>query len=201
MSSSMLFAFNLIKPFSQQIMEKFHGSDSSSFDSDSLCRSLFALCTLIFLCGNYNKDYTDALQDVAARLGLSQGSLKHYGLDSDVNGITMMAGIFLYGSSQDVQGFPPLLTRAMSFEIPIIVPDYHVIQKYVVDGVHGIIFSKNDPEALGYAFSRLISDGKLFRVVEFVGSSGRLIAKNMFVAECIFVIIFLLFQLSFGYHC
>ncbi|KAL6573454.1 hypothetical protein OROHE_001913 [Orobanche hederae] len=139
----------------------------------------------IFLCGNSSKDYTDALQEVAARLGLSQGSLKHYGLDSDVNGIIMMADIVLYGSPQDVQGFPPLLTRAMSFGIPIIVPDYPVIRKYVVDGVHGIIFSKNDPEALGYAFSRLISDGKLSRVAESVGSSARLRAKNMFAAECI----------------
>ncbi|KAL6572300.1 hypothetical protein OROMI_013258 [Orobanche minor] len=109
----------------------------------------------IFLCGNSSKDYIDALQDVAAHLGLSQVSLKHYGLDSDVNGIIMMADIVLYDSSQDVQGFPPLLTRAMSFGISIIVSDYRVIRKYVVDGVHGIIFSKNDPE------SRLISDGKL----------------------------------------
>ncbi|KAL6558569.1 Reticulon-like protein [Orobanche minor] len=33
-SSSMLFAFNLIEPFSRQITEKFHESDSSSSDSD-----------------------------------------------------------------------------------------------------------------------------------------------------------------------
>ncbi|KAL6577532.1 hypothetical protein OROMI_009860 [Orobanche minor] len=89
-----------------------------------------------------------------------------------------MAGIVFYGSSEDVQGFRPLLTRAMSFGIPTIVSDYPVTRKYVVDGVHRIIFSKNYPEALGYAFSRLISDGKLSRVVESVGSSGRLIAKK-----------------------
>ncbi|GFQ00337.1 hypothetical protein PHJA_002177700 [Phtheirospermum japonicum] len=139
----------------------------------------------IFLCGNSSKDYNDALQDAAARLRLNQGSLKHYGLDSDVNGIIMMADIVLYGSSQDVQGFPPLLTRAMSFGIPVIVPDYPVIRKYVVDGVHGIIFSKNDPDSLRNAFSLLISEGKLSRVAKYVGSSARLRAKNMFAEECI----------------
>lgn len=42
-----------------------------------------------------------------------------------------MADIVLYGSSQDEQAFPPLLTRAMSFGIPVIAPDYPVIKKYV----------------------------------------------------------------------
>ncbi|KAL6520678.1 hypothetical protein OROMI_032238 [Orobanche minor] len=184
-------------------MEKFHGTSSSDSDCDGDIKAaavavkskIYRLFHVVML---YSMLDTGNYFDVAAHLGLSQGSLKHYGLDSDVNGIIMMADIVLYGSSQDVQGFPPLLTRVMSFGIPIIVPDYPVIRKYVVDGVHGIIFSKNNPEALRYAFSRLISDGKLSRVVESVGSSGRMIAKNMFVAECIFVIIFLLFQLSFG---
>ena len=43
----------------------------------------------------------------------------------------LMADIVLYGSSQDEQGFPPLLMRAMSFGIPVIAPDYPVIKKYV----------------------------------------------------------------------
>lgn len=57
--------------------------------------------------------------------------MKHYGINSDVNGIILMADIVLYGSSQDEQGFPPLLTRAMSFGIPVIAPDMPVIRKYV----------------------------------------------------------------------
>lgn len=52
-------------------------------------------------------------------------------MNGDVNGLLLMADIVLYGSSQDVQGFPPLLTRAMSFGIPVIAPDYPVIKKYV----------------------------------------------------------------------
>lgn len=52
-------------------------------------------------------------------------------MNGDVNGLLLMADIVLYGSSQDVQGFPPLLTRAMLFGIPVIAPDYPVIKKYV----------------------------------------------------------------------
>lgn len=64
-------------------------------------------------------------------MGLRLGSVRHYGLDADVNGLLLMADIVLYGSSQDEQGFPPLLTRAMSFGVPVIAPDYPVIKKYV----------------------------------------------------------------------
>lgn len=64
-------------------------------------------------------------------MGLNRGSVRHYGLDNDVNGMLLMADIVLYGSSQDEQGFPTLLTRAMTFGIPVIAPDYPVIKKYV----------------------------------------------------------------------
>ncbi|KAK4435883.1 hypothetical protein Salat_0751900 [Sesamum alatum] len=158
----------------EPLLLKYAGSNDVGFTSKFL-----------FLCGNSSKDYDDALQDVATRLRLNQGSLKHYGINSDVNGLILMADIVLYGSSQDEQGFPPLLTRAMALGIPVIAPDFPVIRNYVVDGVHGIIFPKNDAEALTNAFSLLISEGKLSRFAHSVASSGRLHAKNMFAAECI----------------
>ncbi|KAL3838248.1 hypothetical protein ACJIZ3_022839 [Penstemon smallii] len=157
----------------EPLLLKYAGSNDVGFASK-----------FIFLCGNSSNDYNDALQDVATRLRLNQGSLRHFGINSDVDGMVLMADIVLYGSSQDEQGFPPLLSRAMSFEIPVIAPDYTVIRKYVVDGVHGIIFPKNDPDALKYAFSLLISEGKLSRLAHSIASSGRLLAKNMFAAEC-----------------
>lgn len=64
-------------------------------------------------------------------MGLPHGSIRHYGLNGDVNSVLLMADIVLYGSAQDVQGFPPLLIRAMTFEIPVIVPDFPVLRKYV----------------------------------------------------------------------
>lgn len=139
----------------------------------------------VFLCGNSSDEYNDALQEIATHLGLHRDSLRHYGLNGDVDGLLLMADIVLYGSSQDEQGFPSLLTRAMSYGIPVIAPDYPVIKKYVVDGVHGIIFSKHKPDALMQAFLLLISNGKLSKFAHSIASSGRLLAKNMLASECI----------------
>ncbi|TQE08968.1 hypothetical protein C1H46_005351 [Malus baccata] len=93
--------------------------------------------------------------EAASHLGLLQGSVRHYGLNGDVNSVLLMADIVLYGSTQDVQGFPPLLIHAMTFGIPVIAPDF------VVDGVHMILFRKHNPNALMNAFSLMISNEKL----------------------------------------
>ncbi|TYH73379.1 hypothetical protein ES332_D05G325000v1 [Gossypium tomentosum] len=139
----------------------------------------------IFLSGNSTDGYNDALQQVASRLGLPQGSVRHYGLDGDTNGVILMADIVLYGSSQEEQGFPPLIIRAMTFGIPVITPDFPIVKKYVVDGAHCVFFPKHDPDALLRAFSLLISNGRLSKFAETVASSGRLLAKNILASECI----------------
>ncbi|KAL6129301.1 hypothetical protein ACLB2K_072653 [Fragaria x ananassa] len=143
------------------------------------------LYKFVFLCGNSSNGYDDAFQEVASRLGLHQGSLRHYGLNGDVNSVLSMADIVLYGSSQDEQGFPPLLIRAMTFGIPVIAPDYPVLKKYVVDGVHMILFQRHDPDALLKAFSLMISNEKLSKFARTVASSGRLIAMNLLASESI----------------
>ncbi|OIW13208.1 hypothetical protein TanjilG_17651 [Lupinus angustifolius] len=139
----------------------------------------------VFLCGNATDGYDLALQEVTSRLGLPHGSIRHYGLNGDVNSVLLMADIVLYGSAQDVQGFPPLLIRAMTFEIPVITPDLPVLRKYIVDGVNGIFFTKHNPEALMNAFSLLLSNGKLSKFAQGIGSSGRQLAKNVLALECI----------------
>ncbi|KAK6228328.1 hypothetical protein SCA6_000668 [Theobroma cacao] len=139
----------------------------------------------IFLSGNSTDGYYDALQQVASRLGLTQGSVRHYGLDGDVNGVLLMADIVLYGTSQEEQGFPSLIIRAMTFGIPVITPDFPIMKKYVVDGTHGVFFPKHQPDALLRAFSLLISNGRLSRFAQTVASSGRLLAKNILASECI----------------
>ncbi|KAL6977154.1 hypothetical protein U1Q18_025948 [Sarracenia purpurea var. burkii] len=125
------------------------------------------------------------LQEITAHLGVHHSSVRHFGMNGDVNGLLLMADIVLYGSSQGVQSFPPLLTRAMSFGIPVIAPDDPVIKKYVVDGVHGMIYPKHKPDALMRAFSLLISKRKLSKFAHAVASSGRLLAKNMQASDCI----------------
>lgn len=138
-----------------------------------------------FLCGNSSSGYDDALQDAATRLGLHRGTLRHYSPVGDVNGVILMADIVLYASSQDEQGFPPFLTRAMSFGIPIVAPDYPVINRYVANGIQGLIFPKHNPDALMKAFTLLISEDKLSKFAHSLGSAGRLLAKNMLASECI----------------
>ncbi|XP_028793233.1 uncharacterized protein LOC114748938 isoform X2 [Neltuma alba] len=139
----------------------------------------------IFLCGNSTDGYGDALQEVASSLGLPDDSLRHYGLNGDVNSVLLMADIVLYGSAQDIQGFPPLLTRAMTFGVPIIAPDFPVLRKYIVDGVHGIFFSKHSPDSLMSAFSLLLSNGRLSKFAQAIASSGRQLAKNVLALDCI----------------
>lgn len=64
-------------------------------------------------------------------MGLPDDALRHYGLNGDVNSVLLMADVVLYGSAQDIQGFPPLLVRAMTFGVPVVVPDFLVFRKYV----------------------------------------------------------------------
>ncbi|KAH0980901.1 hypothetical protein GBA52_008078 [Prunus armeniaca] len=139
----------------------------------------------VFLCGNSSNGYDDAFQEVASPLGLPRGSVRHFGLNGDVNGLILMADIVLYGSFQDVQGFPPLLIRAMTFGIPVISPDFPVLKKYVTDGVHINTFPNHNPDALMKSFSLMISNGKLSKFARTVASSGRLLAMNLLASECI----------------
>ncbi|KAF5729446.1 hypothetical protein HS088_TW21G01612 [Tripterygium wilfordii] len=137
----------------------------------------------VFLCGNATDEH--ALQEDVCRLGLPPGYVKHYGLNSDVNSVLLMGDIVVYGSSQDEQGFPPLLIRAMTFGIPVVALDIPIIRKFVVDRVDGILFPKHDPGSLMTAFSLLLSNGKISDFALKVASSGRLLAKNMLASECI----------------
>ncbi|KAJ8759183.1 hypothetical protein K2173_004190 [Erythroxylum novogranatense] len=140
----------------------------------------------VFLCGNSNNG--DALQEIVSRLGLLHDSVRHYGFSGDINSVLLMADIILYGSSQDEQGFPPLIIRAMTFGIPVVMPDIPIISKYmlqVTDGSNGILFAKDDSEDLMRIFSLLISDGKLSKYAQDVSFSGKLLAKNMLASECI----------------
>lgn len=54
-----------------------------------------------------------------------------------------------------------------------------------MDGVHGIFFSKHNPEALMNAFSLLLSNGRLSKFAQAIASSGRQLAKNVLALDCI----------------
>lgn len=55
----------------------------------------------------------------------------------------------------------------------------------MIDGVHGVIFPKLNPDALMRSFSLLLSDGRLSELALAVASSGKLLAKDMLASECV----------------
>ncbi|XP_023542379.1 uncharacterized protein LOC111802300 [Cucurbita pepo subsp. pepo] len=73
----------------------------------------------------------------------------------------------------------------MTFGSPILAPDLPIINEYVVEGIHGLIFTKFSSDALIRALSILCSDGRLTRIANNNASSGRLLTKNVLATECI----------------
>lgn len=141
--------------------------------------------TFVLLSRNSTEAHRSDFQELAAHMGFSAGSVRHYGMDGDVNGLLLMADIVVYGSFEEEQSFPPLLVRAMFFEIPIIAPDLAIIKKYVTENVDGLIFRPSQPDTLAEAFSLLIADAELSEQARSIASSGKLLATHMFALDCV----------------
>ncbi|THU47717.1 hypothetical protein C4D60_Mb09t18580 [Musa balbisiana] len=148
-------------------------------------KGLIGTIKFVFLCGNSTAAYSSTFQDVALRMGFPDGSVRHYDMDLDVNNFLYMADIVLYWSFIEEQNFPPLLLQAMSFEIPIVAPNMSVIQKYVVNNVHGILFHPSTSDTLVRALSLLMGDKELSNIAHSVASRGKSLSMNMLASECI----------------
>ncbi|MQM02857.1 hypothetical protein Taro_035631 [Colocasia esculenta] len=107
------------------------------------------------------------------------------GHSSAFQSIAYIADIVLYGSFHEEQSFPSLLVRAMSFGIPIIALDLAVIKKYVTNGVDGFIFQVCDLKSLNTAFSLAVVELNLPAQDRTIGTSGKLLSKNMLAWDCI----------------
>jgi len=76
------------------------------------------------------------LQVMAEHLGLENGTVRYVGAGEDVTGMLWMSDVVVYGSFRDDQAFPPILSRAMSLERPVIAPNRSAIREQVrLDGV------------------------------------------------------------------
>ncbi|PKA48054.1 hypothetical protein AXF42_Ash015817 [Apostasia shenzhenica] len=146
-------------------------------------KDLGGMLKFAFLCGNSTYSFVSDFEELASRVGFPIDSVRHYGLDGDVNGVLRMADIVLYGSFQEEQNVPPLLLRAMSFEIPVVVPDLAAIKKYVTHKVQCLIFHPHDIDTLASAFLLLIEDKKLSTLARSIAHQGRLLAENLLVTE------------------
>ncbi|CAA7410594.1 unnamed protein product [Spirodela intermedia] len=140
---------------------------------------------VIFLSGNSTAEGGYSLQDVASRWGFPDGFVKHYGFDGDADGVLLMADVVIYGSMHDEQSFPPLLVRAMSLGIPIIAPDLPIIDKYITNGVDGLIFHARDPQSLKDALRRAINGLSFYEMERNTAISGKKLSKNMLAWDCI----------------
>ncbi|XP_072963203.1 uncharacterized protein [Typha angustifolia] len=139
----------------------------------------------VFLCGNSTDAYGSAFQELATHMGFPNGLVRHYSMEHDVNSLLLMANIVLYGSFQEEPTFPPLLLRAMSFEIPIIAPNLTVITRHVRDRVHGFLFYPSDSNTLARALSLVIEEKKLSDLARVVASQAKILSENMLAYDCI----------------
>lgn len=85
------------------------------------------------------------MQALFSNTGLPSDSVRYYTAAGYVDRVLLMADLVLYGSFLEEQTFPPLLLRAMSFEIPIIVPSLDIITKYVRQLLNQVMMPSHTP--------------------------------------------------------
>ncbi|CAD6211919.1 unnamed protein product [Miscanthus lutarioriparius] len=139
----------------------------------------------IFFCGNGSDAYKSAFQELTLHMGLPDVSIKQFSMTHDIRNLLMFVDVVLYGSLRQEPGFPPLLLRSMSSEIPVVAPNLTVITKYVSDGVHGFLFDSADPSTISSAFIQILGEKKLLDTAYSVALEGKLLSKNMLAHYCI----------------
>ncbi|KAJ1296379.1 hypothetical protein BS78_01G295800 [Paspalum vaginatum] len=139
----------------------------------------------IFFCGNGSDAYNSAFQELASHMGLPDGSIKQFSMTDDIRKLLMLVDVVLYGSLGQEPGFPPLLLRSMSSEVPIVAPNLTVITKYVTNGIHGFLFNSADPSTVSSAFIQILGEKKLLDTAYSVALGGKLLSKNMLAHDCI----------------
>lgn len=70
-------------------------------------------------------------QVMAEHLELKNGTVRYVGAGEDVTGVLWMSDAVVYGSFRDEQAFPPILNRAMSLQLPVIVPNRSAFREQV----------------------------------------------------------------------
>ena len=70
-------------------------------------------------------------QIMAEHLGLEKDTVHYVGAGEDVTGMLWMSDAVLYSSFRDEQAFPPILSRAMSLQRPVIAPNRSAFREQV----------------------------------------------------------------------
>ncbi|XP_027334148.1 uncharacterized protein LOC113848922 isoform X2 [Abrus precatorius] len=135
--------------------------------------------------GELTNNYSVALETMARSLKYPRGIIEHIAGDLNADSVLGTADVVIYGSFLEEQTFPEILTKAMSFEKPIIAPDVPMIRKYVDDRVNGYLFPKDNVKVLRQILLEVISKGKISPLAHNIASIGRSTAKNLMVSEAI----------------
>ncbi|KAJ3681892.1 hypothetical protein LUZ60_014465 [Juncus effusus] len=148
-------------------------------------RNLDGRVKVVFLHGNSSDVHKSSFEELAKKMGFSDGSIRHYPLNHDVNALLLLSDIVLYGSFQEEHCFPPLLLRAMSFGVPVIAPNISQVTKHVTHGVNGFLFDPNDSTTLAKAFSLTVKELKVSELAKNAAKKAKLLSKNMLVFDFI----------------
>eukprot|EP00249_Psilotum_nudum_P011445 c23181_g1_i1 orf=1-2895(+) len=149
----------------------------------------FGSLKMFFVYGNSSSDYGFALQKMALHLGLEVGTIFHFGIDTDLNGLLWAADVVVYCSLREDQAFPNILIRAMAFERFIVAPNSTALRTHIVDGVNGFLFVPGDVDGLTHTFFRVISEHTMstaaMQNVSRTGSQGHgLLVADSMVGYC-----------------
>lgn len=96
-----------------------------------------------------------ALRVLTARLGLN-GQVCFQGFSSRPEEVLREMDLFVLPSLEE--GLPMVLLEAMATALPVVATDVGSVSRLVEDGTTGLLVPPRDPEALGEALVRLVSD-------------------------------------------
>ncbi|XP_010556580.1 PREDICTED: uncharacterized protein LOC104825864 [Tarenaya hassleriana] len=161
----------------QALLPLFSDSSRDSYNNTHL--------KIIVLGGHSASNYSIAVETIARNLSYPEDSVKHIGIDRNVDEILGTSDLVLYGSFLEEQSFPEILVKAMSLGKLVVAPDLPNIQKYVEDRVNGYLFPKENLKALTQIVLEVTSKGKLSPLARDISLTGKTTVRNMMARETI----------------
>ena len=126
---------------------------------------------------DHSPDYTAALKDLVARLGI-EANIRLPGFQRDVAMYLRGADILLHTPSKDPH--PRSVIEGMAAELPVVAYDVDGVSETVVSGQTGYLVPFGDMTAVAQAVGELIANPSLRQQM---GERGRKRVEAMFTAE------------------
>ncbi|KAI0515831.1 hypothetical protein KFK09_008499 [Dendrobium nobile] len=137
------------------------------------------------LSGNSSNTYKMSLETIALNFGFPRGLVQQIGGSVDDCSFLGITDLVIYASFHEEQSFPPVLLQAMSLGKLVVAPDLDMINKYIVDGVNGFLYPKDNVGKLMRILQGAISKGELSPLAKQIASLGQRQSRNLMVSETI----------------